>query len=52
MTASTATISELMIVPCHRGGDRWAVVNRRGDLLAVGSYTACSRRLRRLASAA
>jgi hypothetical protein len=52
MTAPTASITELMIVPCHRGGDRWALVNRRGDLLAVGDYSACSQRLQRLSTAA
>lgn len=40
-------ITEVTIVPCPQR-DAWAVVNRRGDLLAVGSYDECARRLDRM----
>ena len=42
--------SELTIVPVPQR-DVWAVVNRRGDLLAVGQYDECRRRLDRAAAA-
>lgn len=42
--------SELTIVPVPQR-DAWAVVNRRGDLLAVGEYDECRRRLDRIATA-
>jgi hypothetical protein len=42
--------SELTIVPVPQR-DAWAVVNRRGDLLAVGQYDECRRRLDRAVAA-
>jgi hypothetical protein len=41
--------SELTIVP-HPQRDCWAVVNRRGDVLARGGYAECLRRMGRLAT--
>jgi hypothetical protein len=41
---------ELTIVPFPQR-DAWAVVNRRGDLLAVGQYDECRRRLDRAVAA-
>lgn len=42
--------SELTIVPVPQR-DAWAVVNRGGDLLAVGQYDECRRRLDRAVAA-
>lgn len=44
-------ITEVTIVPCPQR-DAWAVVNRRGDLLAVGDYAECARRRDRMTVAA
>jgi len=38
---------DLMIVPWPQR-DAWAVVNRRGDTLAVGAYPDCLHHLRRI----
>lgn len=43
--------SELTIVPVPQR-DAWGLVNRRGDLLAVGEYDECRRRLERATAAA
>lgn len=43
--------TELTIVPCPQR-DAWAVVNRRGDTLAVGEYGECLRHMRRLTATA
>jgi hypothetical protein len=45
--------SDMKIVPCPQQGEAdraWAVVNRRGDVLANGDYDACVRRLRRMSA--
>jgi hypothetical protein len=39
--------SELTIVPCPQR-ESWAVVNRQGDILAIGGYGECLRRMGRL----
>jgi hypothetical protein len=43
--------SELTIVPCPQR-DGWAIVNRRGDLLAVGGCDECLRRMGRMTATA
>ena len=40
---------ELTIVPFPQR-ECWAVVNRRGDVLALGGYADCLRRMGRLAA--
>ena len=42
--------ADMRIVPCPHHDDAWAVVNRRGDVLANGDYAHCVRRLRRMTS--
>lgn len=44
------SVHDLMIVPWPQreaGTEAWAVVNRRGDILAVGAYPDCLRHLSR-----
>jgi hypothetical protein len=43
--------TELTIVPWPQR-DSWALVNRRGDTLAVGAYSDCLRRMQVLTATA
>ena len=43
--------TEVTIVPCPQR-DAWALVNRRGDTLAVGEYDDCLRHMGRLTAIA
>ena len=43
--------TELIIVPFPQR-DAWAVVNREGDILAVGDYDDCLHHLRQLTATA
>lgn len=50
-TASETTflpIEAMKIVPWPHHDDSWALVNRRGDVLANGDYAHCLRRLERI----
>jgi hypothetical protein len=49
MQALPATELTIVPDPQHNG---WAVVNRRGDVLVIGGYGECLRRMGRLGPAA
>jgi hypothetical protein len=42
-------VDDMKVVPCPHDDGGWALVNRRGDVLATGDYMQCDRWRGRLA---